>query len=160
MSTRNTKLTPEQQRAADMVVANEYRLLTPDKKKKLTQAELAEMLGISERTLRYWKEDSAFRDYMAQESRGYAYENRAKIFGALIGLASGELTPNGVPSVNAIKTYLQMEGLLSNTVEIKDERKQPEEDVYKSEEEVAAEMAELKAMLGGNDDGDSTKDNE
>lgn len=159
MSKRNTKLTPEQQRAADMVVANEYRLLTEDRR-KLTQVELAEKLGIADRTLREWKSQQVFRNYMDEESRGYIFENRAKVFGALIGLATGELTPNKVPSVNAIKIFLQMEGLLSNTVEVKDSRKSSEEDVYKSEEEVAEEMAELEALIGGNSSEDISKDSE
>lgn len=144
------RLTPEQKLAAEYIVLNNYRLL--DKGKKLTQVEVAERVGVADRTIRDWYKKKEFVDYMNTFAHDHLTSHRSEVFDALLGLCTGERVVNKQPSVNAIKLYLQLEGLLRNEVAITDDRTAVIKAVYADDADIDAEMKMLEGLIGEDDE--------
>lgn len=138
------RLKPEQKLAAEYIVLNNYKML--EKGRKLTMVELAERVGVADRTIREWYKNKHWVEYLNSFAQDHLSSRRSEVLDALLGLATGEKTPNKVPSVNAIKLVLQIEGLLRHEIAVTNEFKQMKE-VYASDEDIEAEMQALEALL-------------
>lgn len=128
------KLTIQQQRAAEMLVDNEFGLLTPDGK-KLTVEQLAEKIGIAKSTLYEWKKNPDFiryKDYLAddqfatQRERVYrsvldaidrgsikAMDLWMRRFGLLVDrqIVENETDPTKIPDLDELKRMVaEMDG--------------------------------------------------
>lgn len=110
-------LTPKQREAATALVENDLR----DKGEKLTLKELAESLGISDRTFYEWRQKPAFIDYAETICDKTMRSNLAFIDAQLMRLVSGT-SNNGTPSVKAIDLAYKRLGKTQNVVKMVDDR--------------------------------------
>jgi AcrR family transcriptional regulator len=113
------KLTIQQQRAAELLVDNEFGLLSSDGK-KLTMEQVAEMAGIAKSTLYLWKKDPNFIAYKNLLADDQFETHREQIYKAVLDLALGRVG-NKVPSVKALDLYMRRFGLLSDRVVIEND---------------------------------------
>lgn len=136
------KLTLQQQRAAVLLVANEWGELTEDGKKK-SQTELAEEIGIVRSTLHAWRQDDAFTDYVNYLSDRDLNAMRRVANAQLMSLIKGDRT-NGIASVKALEMFYKRHGLLTDRQVIETSA---EDTGYKSDADLDKEIAEIDAML-------------
>lgn len=141
-----SQLTPQQRRAAQMIVDNEWaELITEDGRKKSMQ-EIATDIGIARSTLYEWKGTEAFTEYVNYLTDLQLKTMRSEVNVALVKAIRGG--PNGVPSVKALDLYMRRFGLLTDRTIVEDTRDTIEER-RKTDEEVRREIAELDAMVNG-----------
>jgi hypothetical protein len=108
------KLKPEQKRAAQMIVANDF---LPKKKgvKRQTFIEIAEELGVHRDTLYGWRSLPDFQRYVNDMIDLSINDAQSLAVARLIELANGDQT--GTPSIKAIELILQMNGKLKKQYE-------------------------------------------
>jgi len=113
------KLSIQQRRAAELLVDNEFGLLSSDGK-KLTMEQVAEMVGIAKSTLFLWKKDPNFIAYKNILSDDQFETHREEVYKALLDLALGRVG-NKVPSVKALDLYMRRFGLITDRVVIEED---------------------------------------
>ncbi|MFA4137028.1 MULTISPECIES: phBC6A51 family helix-turn-helix protein [unclassified Brevibacillus] len=138
------KLTPQQQRAAELLIDNEFGLLSEDGK-KLPMEKIADMCGISRTTLYEFKKIPNFIGYKNYLSDDLLETHREQIYKALLDLALGRVG-NKVPSVKALDLYLRRFGLLTDRVEHVDTTSTF---TPKSPDEIQAEILKFSRMVNG-----------
>lgn len=136
-------LTPQQKRAAEMLVQNEWGELTDGK--KLSQDQLAERLGIARSTLYEWRKNPEFVEYMNMLTDDLLNGMRAEVNAALMKLIR---MPN--PSVKAIELYMKRHALLTDRTVIENESEPPIP--RKSDAEIAEEIRKLNDLINGEGD--------
>ncbi len=134
-------LTPQQKRAAELIVANEWGELTENGKKK-TAEELAAEIGIAKSTLYEWRKNPEFIEYLNMITDDQLNGMRAEVNAALLKLIR---MPN--PSVKAIELYMKRHALLTDRQLVEYENEQPLP--RKSDAEIAAEIEKLAKMVNG-----------
>ncbi len=138
-------LKPQQQKAAQLYVQNEWNELTGEGEKKLTMTELAAEIGVSRSTLFLWKADEDFNAYVAYLSdiqmHGMHDEFNRSVIRAMRG------GNNGIPSVKALELYAKVHGLVKNVDIIEDRREG--KPTYKSEDDLRQDISALDAMING-----------
>ncbi|OZQ66557.1 phBC6A51 family helix-turn-helix protein [Paenibacillus odorifer] len=143
------QLTPQQQRAAQLLVINEWGELTEEGGKKRTMQELADELGIARSTLFEWKRNEMFVAYVNHLTERQLDGMRSEVYVALMRSIRGGA--NGIPSVKALDLYMRRYGLLSDRTIIEDARSQVEEK-RKTDDEIRADISELDALVNGGED--------
>lgn len=143
------QLTPQQRKAAQLIVNNEWAELLNEDGKKRTMAELAEEIGIARSTLFEWKAQETFGAYVNYLTDIQLSAMRSEVNIALMKAIRGGA--NGVPSVKALDLYMRRFALLTDRTVVEDTR-QSVEQRRKTDEEVRAEVSALDAMINGNDD--------
>lgn len=108
------QLTDEQQQAAQLLVEGNFSKIYG--LKKHTYEEVAEAAGISDKTLRRWRNDQKFIEYQSYVTSLYSASLRplveAQLMKAIIG------NHNGQPSVKAIELWLKLQGILIDKKEM------------------------------------------
>ncbi|MEK5420160.1 phBC6A51 family helix-turn-helix protein [Paenibacillus sp. FSL L8-0708] len=143
------QLTPQQQRAAQLLVINEWGELTEEGGKKRTMQELADELGIARSTLFEWKRNEMFTAYVNHLTERQLDGMRSEVYVALMRSIRGGA--NGIPSVKALDLYMRRYGLLSDRTIIEDARSQVEEK-RKTDDEIRKDISELDALVNGDED--------
>jgi hypothetical protein len=106
-----SKLTPQQQFVARMIVNNEWGELGPNGK-KLTYDELVKLDGMPSRmTVFNWKKDPDFIAYMNYLSTTDLEGLQSEVNAAIMKLIRGGA--NGTPSVKALELYMKRFALLT-----------------------------------------------
>lgn len=145
------QLTPQQRKAAQLIVTNEWaELLTDDGKKKNAQ-EMADEIGIARSTYFEWKAQEVFGAYVNYLTDMQLSAMRSEVNTALMKAIRGGA--NGVPSVKALDLYFRRYGLLTDRTVVEDTR-QTVEDRRKSDDEIRADISELDALVNGSSGGD------
>ena len=110
----NYRLTPEQKKAAQMIVANE---MTPKKAgvKKKTYIQLAKELGIHRDTLLGWRSLPEFQRFVNDMTALSIGGMHSMAVARLYEMANGDQT--GTSSIKAIELILQMNGLVKKQYE-------------------------------------------
>ena len=132
------KLTPQQRKAAELIVANQFGELEGERKRPLD--DIAEEVGIARSTLFEWKRKREFIDYMNEIAHTALDAFRTEWATLLVKAMRGG--NNGVPSTKALQLYAQAHGILKEhviTEDITPGRGKPE----MSDEEVAAAMERI-----------------
>lgn len=145
------QLTPQQRKAAQLIVNNEWAELLTEDGKKRTMAELAEEIGIARSTLFEWKAQEVFGAYVNYLTDMQLSAMRSEVNTALMKAIRGGA--NGIPSVKALDLYFRRYGLLTDRTVVEDTR-QTVEERRKSDEEIRADISELDAMINGSSNGD------
>ncbi|OMD44300.1 phBC6A51 family helix-turn-helix protein [Paenibacillus odorifer] len=145
------QLTPQQQRAAQLLVINEWGELTEEGGKKRTMTELADELGIARSTLFEWKRNEMFSAYVNYITDMQLSSMRSEVNVALMRSIRGGA--NGVPSVKALDLFYRRYGLLTDRTIVEDTRTQIEEK-RKTDDEIRADISELDALVNGSIGGD------
>ncbi|MFC5650906.1 phBC6A51 family helix-turn-helix protein [Paenibacillus solisilvae] len=140
------QLTPQQRKAASLIVDNEWGEVLNEDGKKKTGQELADEIGIARSTLYEWKSQEAFNDYVNYLTDLNLEAMRTEANIALMKLIRGG--NNGVPSVKALDLYYRRHGLLTNVSVIED-RREPDESKRKTDDEVRDDIAALDALVNG-----------
>ncbi|GGG15826.1 phBC6A51 family helix-turn-helix protein [Paenibacillus aceti] len=140
------QLTPQQQKAAQLYVQNEWGELLGEGGKKKTMQELADELGIARSTLFEWKSQEHFAAYINYLSERNLDAMRSEAYVQLMKLIRGGA--NGVPSVKALDLFFRRYGLLTDRTVVEDMRDTVQTRV-KTDEEIRAEISELDAMING-----------
>jgi transcriptional regulator with XRE-family HTH domain len=141
-----SRLTAEQLKAANLIVENEFRLLTEDGS-KLTQGEIASRVGVTRQTVWKYRQNSNFNAYMAEVADEHLASHRAEVYDALLTMALGK-KGNGLPSVKALDLYLRRFGLLTDRTVIENEDKE-QAMKRKTDAEIADEIEKLSRMIEG-----------
>ncbi|MFD2672801.1 phBC6A51 family helix-turn-helix protein [Marinicrinis sediminis] len=136
------QLTPQQRKAARLIVDNEWGVLTEGK--KMTMQEIANQLSISRTTLYEWKRIEAFNEYVNYLTDQELSTMRGEVNVAIMKLIRGG--SNGVPSVKAIDLFMRRFGLLTDRQVVEDNRETIEHR-RKTDEEIAKEIADLDEMI-------------
>lgn len=144
--TLEAQLTPQQQRAAQLIVNNEWAELLNEDGKKRTMKELADEIGIARSTLFEWKAQEAFAAYVNFLTERQLDAMRSEVYVQLMRAIRGGA--NGIPSVKALDLYMRRYGLLTDRTVVEDAR-ETIETRRKTDEEIRAEIAELDAMVSG-----------
>lgn len=128
----------EQQRAAELLNDNVFA----DKGDRKTQEEIANELGVSDRTIRNWKREPAFMaysEYLANQVRNEFYPVAvAQLMKAIEGGA------NGQGSIRAIELFLKLSGKLvdqTHTITESVDR------LPRSREDITADLEELNDII-------------
>jgi transcriptional regulator with XRE-family HTH domain len=140
------QLKPQQIRAAQLYVDNEWGETVPELGGKKTMQELADTIGIARSTYYEWLKDETFREYTNYLSDAQLDSMRTIANTALIRAIRGG--NNGQPSVKALDLYYKRHGLLTNVSVIED-RRDTAEHKRKTDEEVRADIAALDALVNG-----------
>jgi len=101
------KLTPAKQKAAELVLEREYA----PKGEKATYEDIAEAVGVTERTLYEWRKDTYFIQYLAVISDQKLDNYRGLADAQLIKLIQGT-SNNGIASIKALELYYKLAGKL------------------------------------------------
>lgn len=101
------RLTPAKQKAAELILEREYA----PKGEKITYADIAEEVGITERTLYEWRKDPYFIQYLAVISDKKLDNYRGLADAQLIRLIKGT-SNNGIASIKALELYYKLAGKL------------------------------------------------
>ncbi|PAK55421.1 phBC6A51 family helix-turn-helix protein [Paenibacillus sp. 7541] len=144
--TLEAQLTPQQQRAAQLIVSNEWAELLNEDGKKRTMKELADEIGIARSTLFEWKAQEAFAAYVNYLTERQLDAMRSEVYVQLMRAIRGGA--NGIPSVKALDLYMRRYGLLTDRTVVEDTR-ETIETRRKTDDEIRAEIAELDAMVSG-----------
>lgn len=121
------ELTADQAKAAELIYEND--ILPIGKRRSYTA--IAEEIGVTDRTLRNWRQLPAMLEYKVAVTSKYLTDNRTRVMESLIrGCLDG--------NASSIKLYMQTEGMLVDKAEI--EVKAPHVDP----EDVAARLASIK----------------
>ncbi|MBY0158184.1 hypothetical protein H0178_20705 [Cytobacillus firmus] len=140
------QLTPQQQRAAQLIVNNEWAELLNEDGKKRTMKELADELGIARSTIFEWKAQEGFAAYVNYLTERQLDAMRSEVYVQLMRAIRGGA--NGIPSVKALDLYMRRYGLLTDRTVVEDARESIETK-RKTDEEIRKEIAELDAMVSG-----------
>ncbi|MNV42228.1 hypothetical protein D3C71_1338970 [compost metagenome] len=140
------QLTPQQQRAAQLIVNNEWAELLNEDGKKKTAQELADEIGIARSTFFEWKAQETFGAYVNYLTERQLDAMRSEVYVQLMRAIRGGA--NGIPSVKALDLYMRRYGLLTDRTVVEDTRSTIEEK-RKTDEEIRSEIAELDDMLNG-----------
>jgi len=103
------RLTPAQRKAAELIVANDFA----PKGEKRNLGEIAEELGIVQKTLYNWRQSADFTRYMAAVSDGELSNYRSLADSQLIKLIAGT-SNNGLPAIRALELFYKLEGRLED----------------------------------------------
>lgn len=141
-----SQLTPQQQRAAQLIVNNEWAELLTEDGRKMTQQEIADEIGISRSTLYEWKSQESFLSYVNYLTEKNLEAMRSEVYVALMKAIRGGA--NGIPSVKALDLYMRRYGLLSDRTVIEDSRESIEKR-RKTDEEIREDIERLQAMVSG-----------
>lgn len=101
------KLTPAKQKAAELILEREYAA----KGEKATFEDIAEEVGVTERTLYEWRKDAYFIQYLAVISDQKLDNYRGLADAQLIKLIQGT-SNNGLASIKALELYYKLAGKL------------------------------------------------
>jgi transposase-like protein len=129
MASIKNELSPEQLRAVDLIVS-----------KGATGArfsEIAETVGVSERTLLRWRQTPEFREEVRKRTLELNGEHLSKVLESLVKRAVAG-------NVRAIELYLKLEGLLKQN---SSDQTQPVQKARPTQEELDAEIAKLELEL-------------
>lgn len=148
--TLEEQLTSQQRRAAQLIVQNDWAELLSEDGRKKTMQEIAEEVGIARSTLYEWKAQEPFIEYVNYLTDKQLESMRSEVNVAIMKAIRGG--NNGLPSVKALDLYMRRWGLLTN-VEVIDDRRERIESRRKTDEEVRKDIAELDAMINGNEAG-------
>ncbi|MCM3272953.1 phBC6A51 family helix-turn-helix protein [Paenibacillus elgii] len=148
--TLEEQLTPQQRRAAQLIVQNDWAELLSEDGRKKTMQEIAEEVGIARSTLYEWKAQEPFIEYVNYLTDKQLESMRSEVNVAIMKAIRGG--NNGLPSVKALDLYMRRWGLLTN-VEVIDDRRERIESRRKTDEEVRKDIAELDAMINGSEAG-------
>jgi hypothetical protein len=140
------QLTPQQQRAAQLLVSNEWGELLSDGGKKRTMQELADELGIARSTLYEWKAQMTFAAYVNYLAERQLDSMRSTVYTQLMKAIMGG--NNGMPSVKAIDLFMRRYGLLTDRTEVVDMREEAE-NKRRSDEGIRKDIEELDRLLAG-----------
>ncbi|GIP21067.1 phBC6A51 family helix-turn-helix protein [Paenibacillus sp. J22TS3] len=140
------QLAPQQQRAAQLIVNNEWAELLNEDGKKKTAQELADEIGIARSTFFEWKAQEAFAAYVNYLTERQLDAMRSEVYVQLMRAIRGGA--NGIPSVKALDLYMRRYGLLTDRTVVEDTRNVIEER-RKTDDEIRNEIAELDDMLNG-----------
>lgn len=141
-----SQLTPQQRKAAQLIVNNEWAELLSAEGKKKTAQELADEIGISRSTFFEWKGQEAFGAYVNYLTDVQLSTMRSEVNIQLMRAIRGGA--NGIPSVKALDLYFRRYGLLTDRTVVEDMRESVEAR-RKTDEEIRAEISELDAMING-----------
>lgn len=136
-----SKLSNEKKRAALTIVQNDFNEYFDEEtgeRKKLTKEDIASLLGISRMSLWRWEQDPLFQEYVNLLADQFLKAQRTFVYQQLLKSIGGQQ-----PSVNAIKLYLQAQGLLVDKQVVEHIEKSAE----KSNEELQRELDELDELL-------------
>ncbi|WP_223068110.1 phBC6A51 family helix-turn-helix protein [Paenibacillus caui] len=139
-----SQLTPQQRKAAQLIVNNEWAELLNEDGKKKTAQELADEIGIARSTFFEWKSQEVFGAYVNYLTDLQLSAMRSEVNVQLMKAIRGGA--NGVPSVKALDLYFRRYGLLTDRTVVEDTR-ETIETRRKSDEEIQAEISELDAMI-------------
>lgn len=124
------ELSTDQAKAAELLYEND--MLPPGKRKSYTA--IAEEIGVSDRTLRNWRQLPAMLEYKAAVTDTFLADSRTRVMQALVrGCEEG--------NASMMKLYMQTEGMLVDRTEIVDLTPKVDED------EVAARLERIKSRL-------------
>lgn len=130
-----SKLSPQQQKAAFLLVENDLR----DNSEKRTQEDIAEEVGVSYKTVWSWRKTNRnFIDYKNEIADDFLSEYRSGVYGQLMKLINGSQ-----PSVKAIDLYLKRFGLLTE----KQVTVTEDASGSRSNEDLAKELEDLDDLL-------------
>jgi hypothetical protein len=137
-------LTPQQQMAAHLLIANEFA-----GKEKRTQEELAEEIGITRQGLHLWRTENVdFIRYQAALTDMKLDSYRSLVDARLMTLIEKGPSNNGIPSIKAIELYYKLSGRLVERKEVTQFTElQTERPRRLSDEEVAQGLDELNSLL-------------
>lgn len=124
------ELTADQAKAAELIYEND---LLP-KGKRRSYVEIAKEIGVSDRTLRKWRQLPAMLEYKTAVTDTYLADNRTRVMQALINECEAG-------NASMMKLYMQTMGMLVDKAEL--EIKAPTADP----DAVAAKLASIKARL-------------
>jgi len=144
--TLEAQLQPQQRRAAQLIVQNDWAELLNEDGRKKTMQELAEEIGIARSTLYEWKALEPFIEYVNYLTDKQLESMRSEVNVSIMKAIRGG--NNGLPSVKALDLYMRRWGLLTN-VEIIEDRRDTIETRRKTDEEVRQDIVDLDAMLNG-----------
>lgn len=141
------KLTDKQKYAALLLIQkdfNEYYDEKTGEKQRITKDDVANIVGVQRITIYRWEhENEAFIAYKNMLSDQFLKSKRSFVHSQLLKAMGGSQ-----PSVNAMKLYLQMEGLLVDKQIIQ----QIEKTTDKSTDDLAEELREIDALLADLDE--------
>lgn len=137
-------LTPQQRRAAQLIVDNDWAELTTEDGKKRSMQEIADEVPCARSTLYEWKKEEAFSEYVNYLADLRLSAMRSEVNIAVMKLIRGGA--NGIPSVKALDLYMRRWGLLTDRTIVEDTRDAAETRV-KTDEEIRKELAELDALV-------------
>ncbi|WP_446937114.1 phBC6A51 family helix-turn-helix protein [Lysinibacillus fusiformis] len=121
------ELTADQAKAAELIYEND--LLT--KGKRRSYVEIAKEIGVSDRTLRKWRQLPAMLEYKTAVTDTYLADNRTRVMQALVNECEAG-------NASMMKLYMQTMGMLVDKAEV--EIKAPNADP----DAVAARLANIK----------------
>ncbi len=139
-----SQLTPQQRKAAQLIVNNEWAEMLNEDGKKKTMQELADEVGIARSTLFEWKSQEIFGAYVNYLTDVQLSAMRSEVNVQLMKAIRGGA--NGIPSVKALDLYFRRYGLLTDRTVVEDVRDTVEARRM-SDEEIRADIAELDALL-------------
>lgn len=142
--TLEAQLTPQQQRAAQLIVNNEWAELLNEDGKKKTAQELSDEIGIARSTLFEWKAKEPFTAYVNYLTERQLDGMRSEVYVQMMRAIRGGA--NGIPSVKALDLYMRRYGLLTDRTVVEDTRDNIETK-RKTDEEIRKDISELDAML-------------
>ena len=144
--TLEAQLTPQQRKAAQLIVSNDWAEMTREDGRKYTMQELADQIGIARSTLYEWKVLEPFSAYVNYLTDRQLESMRSEVNVAIMKLVRGGT--NGVPSVKALDLYMRRHGLLTDRTVVEDNRSTLVSK-QKSEAEIREEIAKLDEMING-----------
>ena len=101
--------------AANLLVEREF---VEKGQKKKTLKEVAEEIGVTDRTILNWKKDPMFLKYMEALSEVRLAEYRSMVDSQLVKLIRGDGQANGLPSVKGLELYYKLSGRLVERSEV------------------------------------------
>lgn len=107
-----TALTPQKQKAAQMIVNNDWAPITQEDGRKMTMQEIADELGIARSTLYEWKAEEDFVAYVNYLTDVQLSAMRSEVNVAIMRAVRGG--NNGQPSIKALELYMKRFALLQN----------------------------------------------
>lgn len=138
------ELTPQQRKAAQLIVDNDWSELTMEDGKKRTMQEIADDVPCARSTLYEWRAQEAFSDYVNYLADVRLSAMRSEVNVAVMKLIRGGA--NGIPSVKALDLYMRRWGLLTDRTVVEDSREFAETRT-KTDDEIRKELDELDALL-------------
>ncbi len=141
-----SQLTPQQRKAAQLIIENEWGELIREDGRKRTMQELADEIGIARSTLYEWKALEPFIAYLNYLTDKQLEAMRTEANVGLMRLIRGGA--NGIPSVKALDLYMRRYGLLTDKTVVENVGHDSPYRV-KSNDELRDEIAELDRLLGG-----------
>lgn len=105
-------LTPQKQKAAQMIVNNDWAAITHEAGRKKTMQDIADDLGIARSTLYEWKAEEDFVAYVNYLTDVQLSAMRSEVNVAIMRAVRGG--NNGQPSIKALELYMKRFALLQN----------------------------------------------